>query len=438
MGTTELMIILGGLLIIIIILILKIASGRTAGISSGQILKDYVPREIYTKLEADLKGKEGLLSEKAEIIIKLNNDLSMARESFRNIKERMENEKKEMETLREKFSTEFENMANRLLDEKSRKFVRINEESISKIIFPFRDRLTDLKSDIENLHREESREVISLKTEIKSLMELNRQVSRDADNLAKALKGDSKLQGDWGEISLERVLEKAGLEENVHYTKQDVFSDDVKRKKRPDFIIHLPEEKHVIIDSKVSLTAYEKYFNTENNEDKERYLKDHIKSITEHISGLSKKNYQNLYGINSPDYILMYMPLESALVLALRHDQKIVEDALEKNIVFVTTSTLLATLKTVSYLWKHEKQKKNVSEIARQGGALYDKFVNFITDLENIGEKLDTAKTSYDSAMNKLISGGKKGDTILGRIENLKKLGARTSKEISGKLDKRD
>ncbi|MEN8223127.1 MAG: DNA recombination protein RmuC [Acidobacteriota bacterium] len=438
MGTTELMIILSGLLIIIILLIFKIAGSRTSGISSEQILKDYVPREIYTKLESELKDKERLLYEKGEIIISLNNDLTKISESFRNIKERLENEKKEMGELQLKFKDEFENLANRLLDEKSRKFTEINEENLSKIIYPFRDKLSDLKKDIENIHKEESREVISLKTEIKSLMELNRQVSRDADNLAKALKGDSKLQGDWGEISLERVLEKAGLEENVHYTKQDVFTDDDKRRKRPDFIIHLPEEKHVIIDSKVSLTAYEKYFNTEKNGEKEIYLKDHIKSITDHISGLSKKNYQNLYGINSPDYILMYMPIESALVLALRHDQKIVEDALERNIVFVTTSTLLATLKTVSYLWKHEKQKKYVSEIARQGGALYDKFANFVTDLENIGEKLDTARASYDSAMNKLISGGKKGDTILGRIENLKKLGARTSKEISKKLEKGD
>jgi len=438
MGTTELMIILGGLLIIIILLVLKIAGSRTAGISSVQILKDYVPREIYTKLETVLKDKEKLLNEKGEIILNLNNDLTVIRESFRNIKERLESEKKEMGDLQLKFQTEFENLANRLLDEKSRKFTEINEEKISKIIFPFRDKLSEMKKEIESLHKEESREVISLKTEIKSLMDLNRQVSKDADNLAKALKGDSKLQGDWGEISLERVLEKAGLEENVHYSKQDVFTDDDKRKKRPDFIIHLPEDKQVIIDSKVSLTAYEKYFNTDNDAEKELYLKDHIKSITEHISGLSKKNYQNLYGVNSPDYILMYMPIESALVLALRHDQSIVEDALERNIVFVSTPTLLATLKTVSYLWKHEKQKKNVSEIARQGGALYDKFVNFVSDLENIGDKLDIARASYDSAMNKLTSGGKKGDTILGRIENLKKLGARTSKEISEKLGKGD
>lgn len=438
MGNTELMIFLGGLLVIIFLLVLKIAGSRPAGVSSNQILKDYVPREIYTKLENELDRKEELLSEKGELIIRLNNDLTMIRESFRNIKERLENEKEEMKNLQEKFKTEFENVANRLLDEKSRKFTEINEENISKIIVPFRDKLTDLKKDIVSIHKEESREVISLKAEIRSLMDLNRQVSRDADNLAKALKGDSKLQGDWGELSLERVLEKAGLEENIHYTKQDVFSGDDNRKMRPDFIIHLPEEKHVIIDSKVSLTAYEKYFNTEDQAEKERFFKDHIKSITEHISGLSKKNYQNLYQINSPDYILMYMPIESALVLALKHDQKIVEDALEKNIVFVTTSTLLATLKTVSFLWKHEKQKKNVSEIARQGGALYDKFVNFVTDLENIGEKLDIARASYDAAMNKLISGGKKGDTILGRIENLKKLGARTTKNISEKLPEAD
>jgi len=438
MGNTELMIILGGLLVIIFLLVLKIAGGKSTGVSSSQILKDYVPREIYTKLEEELKSKERILSEKGEMILNLNNDLTSIRESFRNVKERLENDKKEMGELQKKFQTEFENVANRILDDKSRKFIEINEQNISKIIFPFRDKLSDFKKDIENLYKDESREVISLKGEIKSLMDLNRQVSRDADNLAKALKGDSKLQGDWGELSLERVLEKAGLEENIHYTKQDVFTADDNRKQRPDFIIHLPEGKHVIIDSKVSLTAYERYFNTEDQVERERFLKDHMKSITEHISGLSKKNYQNLYEINSPDYILMYMPLESALVLALKNDQKIVEDALERNIVFVTTSTLLATLKTVSYLWKHEKQKKNVSEIARQGGALYDKFVNFVSDLENIGDKLDIARSSYDSAMNKLVTGGKKGDTILGRIEKLKELGARTTKSVSEKLPDSD
>jgi len=429
MGNSEFIIILGGLLVIIFSLVLKMIVRKP-----DEILKDYVPREMYSKIELALKNKERLLDEKGKIILELNNNLSSIRESFKNIKERFENEKSEMHRLQEKFKIEFENLANRLLDAKSKKFTEINEQNISRIITPFRDKLVDFKKDIETIHKEESREVISLKAEIKSLMELNLKVSKDAGNLAKALKGDSKLQGDWGEISLERVLEKAGLEKKIHYSKQEVFTSEENKKRRPDFIIHLPEGKDVIIDSKVSLTAYEKYFNTEDQAEKKSFLKDHVKSIKEHISGLSKKNYQNLYSINSPDYILMYMPIESALVLALNHDNKMVEDALEKNIVFVTTPTLLATLKTISYLWKHENQKKNVSEIARQGGALYDKFVNFVADLENIGEKLEIARSSYESAMNKLVSGGKKGDTIVGRIQNLKKLGAKTTKEISEKI----
>ncbi len=434
MGNTEWILLLGGLVIVIFLLIMKIVSIRSTGVNSNEILKNYIPREIYSKIENELREREKLLNEKREIILVLNSELSSVRESLRNMKERFENEKVEMSKLQEKFKIEFENVANRLLEEKSKKFTEINEQNISKIITPFREKLTDFKRDIETIHKEESREVISLKTEIKSLMDLNLKVSKDAGNLAKALKGDSKLQGDWGEISLERVLEKAGLEEKIHYSKQEVFTSADNRKRRPDFIIHLPEGKDVIIDSKVSLTAYEKYFNTEDHSEKELFLKDHLKSIKDHISGLSNKNYQNLYGINSPDYILMYMPVESALVLALNNDQKIVEDALEKNIVFVTTSTLLATLKTVSYLWKQENQKKNVSEIARQGGALYDKFVNFVSDLENIGEKLEIARSSYEAAMNKLVSGGKKGDTIVGRIKNLKKLGAKTTKEISEKI----
>lgn len=399
-------------------------------IEDANTLHGYIPKDIYIKLEDELKKKDISLSEKNETILQLNKRLAYTEESNRNLIEKIESERKEIEKLQDRFTIQFENIAGRLLEEKSKKFTEINEEKISGIINPFRARLSEFKNEVESLYKEESKEVISLKAEIKNLVSLNQQISRDADNLAKALKGDPKVQGDWGEIRLEMVLEKAGLDKNIHYRKQEVFTDDDSRKKRPDYIINLPENKNIVIDSKVSLTAYEKYFNTEDEKERAVFLKDHMKSISDHISGLNKKNYQSLYNINSPDYILMYMPLESALILALKENPKLLENALDHNIVFVTTSTLLATLRTVSYLWKHEKQKKNVAEIARQGGALYDKFVNFLSDLQNIGDKLDSAKTSYDSAMNKLVSGGKKGDTIIGRIEKLKRLGANTSKSI--------
>ncbi len=397
-------------------------------------LKDYVPRDIYAKLEEDLSNRSQLLETRNDQIMELNKKLAYSEEANRNLVEKLETERKEIEKIQVKLNEKFELIAGRLFDEKGKKFTELNEKKISGLINPFKERLSEFKNEVENLYKEESKEVISLKIEIKNLVSLNQQISRDADNLTKALKGDPKVQGDWGELQLEIILEKAGLEKNIHYKKQEVLSDESNRKKRPDFIINLPEGKNIIIDSKVSLTAYEKYFSSDNDQEKAVFLKDHIRSVFDHISGLGKKNYQSLYAINSPDYILMYMPIESALILALRENPKLLEDALERNIVFVTTSTLLATLRTVSYLWKHEKQKKNVAEIARQGGALYDKFVNFLTDLNSLGEKLDMAKSSYNSAMNKLVSGGKKGDTIIGRIEKLKELGANATKKIPEKF----
>ncbi|MEN8153275.1 MAG: DNA recombination protein RmuC [Acidobacteriota bacterium] len=429
MDNIQILILFAAFLLIIIVILL-FRSRNNQGVPLSMINQQYVPKDIYEKLEKELDEKEQIIEEKGNSILLLNRDLAYSRESLKNLNEKLEKERKELLKIQERFKNEFENLANRLLDEKSKRFTELNEKNLSKIISPFKEKLTDFKKEVENMYKEESKEVISLKIEIKNLMDLNRQVSRDADNLARALKGDPKVQGDWGEVKLEMVLEKAGLEKNIHYRTQEVFTDEENRKKRPDYIINLPENKHVIIDSKVSLTAYERYFNTEDIKEKENSLKEHLKSISDHISGLKGKNYQNLYQINSPDYILLYMPIESALILALKANPKILEEALEKNIVFVTTSTLLATLKTISYLWKQENQKKNVVEIARQGGALYDKFVNFVTDLKSVGDKLEGARSSYESAMNKLVSGGKKGDTIIGRIQNLKKLGASSTKVL--------
>jgi len=418
--------------IILFLLLILFRQKQTREVSSNELdlLRGYVSREIYNNARNEIEKKDKIILENNELILQLNRRLIAAEESNKNLREKIETEKRELKNLQKQFTEKFENIASKLLDEKSRKFTELNEKKISGIIAPFKDRLTEFKNEVESLYKEESKEVISLKVEIKNLISLNQQISKDADNLTKALKGDPKVQGDWGEVRLEMVLEKAGLEKNIHYRKQEVFTDSDSRKKRPDYIINLPENKNIIIDSKVSLTAYERYFNTEDEKERATYLKEHLKSISDHISDLSKKNYQSLYEINSPDYILMFMPLESALILALKENPKILEDALDRNIVFVTTSTLLATLRTVSYLWKHEKQKKNVNEIARQGGALYDKFVNFLSDLNALGEKLDSAKSSYNAAMNKLSTGGKRGDTIIGRVEKLKELGANASKSI--------
>jgi len=259
---------------------------------------------------------------------------------------------------------------------------------------------------------------------------LNLQLSGDAQNLASALKGDSKTQGDWGEFQLELLLEKAGLLKGTHYYTQPSFKDENGSDKRPDFIIQLPEGKHLIVDSKVSLTAYEKYFNAEDASKKSKFLKEHVDSIRGHIKDLSGKNYQHLYQINSPDYLLLFVPIEPAFAAALLHDSKLFLYALDNNIVIVTTSTLLATMRTVSYIWRQERQKKNVLEIARQSGLLYDKFVGFVEDLQDMGQRLDQAQASYHGAMNKLSDSKKYGDTLIGRAEKIKELGAKATKSL--------
>lgn len=400
------------------------------GISPEELSVKYVLKDIYSKLEEDLKRLQNTTTEKEITIINLSKELSAKDQVANNLAEKLSEQKEELQSLQEKFKLEFENIANRMLEEKSEKFLQINKNNLDAILNPLKEKIEEFKQKVETTHNEEIKDKVSLKTEIKQLVELNKQVSEDATKLAKALMGDSKTQGDWGEIQLEMILERTGLEKNIHFKKQETFKDDNEQSKRPDYIVHLPENKNFVIDSKVSLSAYEKYFNSENENDKKSFLKEHLNSIRKHIEELSGKNYHNLYQINSPDYILMFMPIEPAFVIAIREDSSIFEKALEKNIVLVTASTLLATLRTVSYMWKQEKQKRNVLEIARQSGALYDKFDGFIRDLMQIGKQIDNAKSSYEEAMKKLTTSQKKGDTIIGRIENLKRLGAKTEKTL--------
>ena len=251
-----------------------------------------------------------------------------------------------------------------------------------------------------------------------------------AINLTKALKGDSKSQGDWGEIQLEIILEKAGLSNGIHFTSQGGYRDENENLKKPDFIINLPDNKHLIVDSKVSLTAYEGYFSSENKEEKDNHLKKHIASIKKHIKELSEKQYTELYGINTPDYVLMFVPIEAALLIAFNENNKLYLEAFDKNIVLVSTSTLLATLSTVSSIWRQENQKKNVIEIAKQAGALYDQFVNLTDDLIKVGNQLKTVQGSYDSSMKKLTGRG----NLITKVDRIKKLGATTSKNLNQNL----
>ncbi|PKN01335.1 MAG: DNA recombination protein RmuC [Elusimicrobia bacterium HGW-Elusimicrobia-1] len=340
------------------------------------------------------------------------------------------NAERERESARNEFSV----LAAGILEDKTKKLTEENERKISAIIEPLKTKISEFQKQVSDAYDAELRDKVSLKTEIKNLTELNRRLSEGAENLAGAIKGDSKLQGDWGEMQLELILERAGLEKNIHYSRQETIRDADGNLLRPDYIVRLPDDKVLIIDSKVSLKDYESYFNASDETSKEMYLKKHVESILGHIKDLSAKSYDRIYGVSSPDYVLMFVPLESALYSALKKDPSLLTKALEKNVALVSTSTMLHALRTIGFIWKQENQRKNVFEIARESGQLYDKFVGFVDDLADAAKKIDSAGVALEAAMNKLKTSARKGDTIIGRIERIKSLGADAAKSLPPEL----
>ena len=298
----------------------------------------------------------------------------------------------------------------------------------------FKTNRTEFKEKVEATRKEDIQDMTSLKKEIESLQKLNTQLSDDAKNLATALKSEVKMQGNWGEDRLNMILEVEGLQKYIDFSREDMYRDDEQEKNRkPDFILKLPNGKCIIIDSKVSLTAYVNYFNAPTAEEKVEYLKQHLRSVTDHINGLADKNYQSLAGLTTPDYVFMFMPVESALTLAMNQNPEIFNNALKRKIVLITPTTLVATLKVVKILWQKENQVKNVEEIFRQCGELYNKFVLFLEDMDKIETALTSASKAHRDAMYSLKDGSKKGNTIIGRFETIKKLEAKTNKEIPEK-----
>ncbi|MCB9080120.1 MAG: DNA recombination protein RmuC [Lewinellaceae bacterium] len=390
----------------------------------------YVLREIHDALQTQADILRADLQERELEVRTLHGDLSARTQDLKNLETKLEEQKADLINLQEKARLEFESVANRLLEEKSQRFTAHNQEQMQQLLQPLRERIQSFETGIEKRFVEETRDRVSLKMEIENLRVLNQQLSLDANNLASALKGDNKTQGDWGELQLETLLEKAGLQKDIHYATQQSYTNEEGRRQRPDFIIHLPEDKHLIIDAKVSLSAYERYCQANDNGEKAPHLRAHLDSLRRHIKELGEKNYQQLYQINTPDYLLLFVPIEPAFALAIQSDHKLFTEALERNIVLVTTSTLLATMRTVSFIWKQEKQKNSVLEIARQSGLLYDKFCNFIEDLQAIGSRLDQAQHAYHDAMNKLVDSKKYGDTLVGRAERIRELGAKTSRSL--------
>jgi len=386
--------------------------------------------ERIRNLDRDNQELKTELSEKESMVLEIKTGLAAKERDIDHLNEKLNLQKEEVVNIQKQFKAEFENLANKIFDDKSQKFVKLNQEKLDPMLNPLKEKIDSLNKRVEETYEKETKERITLKGELQKIFELNQKLSEDASNLTKALKGDSKSQGDWGELQVEKILEYSGLALDIHFTKQESLRDEEGSLLRPDFIIHLPDKKSLILDSKVSLTAYEKYFNSDEKAEQEQFLSDHLLSVRKHISELGNKNYQSLYSINQPDYIILFLPLEGAFSSALKEDPGLYVKAMEQNIVLVTTSTLLATLRTIAYMWKQEDQKSNVFEIAKESGKLYEKFVGFLKDLEEVGKKLDDSRGRYDDAMNKLVTSPKKGDTIIGRMERIKKLGAGTTKSI--------
>lgn len=363
----------------------------------------------------------------------LNSELTRKNTEYENLQIHNLKRDEELAKQQEQLRKDFELMASKILDEKSEKFTLQNKENIKNILNPLQEKIQVFEKKVEDTQKESISMHSALKEQLLGLKDLNQQMTKEATNLTRALKGDSKMQGNWGELVLERVLEKSGLEKDREYFVQQSFTTAEGSRVLPDVVLHLPDNKRMVIDSKVSLTDYERYVNAD-DDDRPQFLKAHVNSIRKHVDQLSEKKYEDLYDIQSPDFVLMFIPIEPAFAIAINDDNSLYNKAFEKNIVIVTPSTLLATLRTIDTMWNNEKQQQNAIEIARQAGALYDKFEGLVSDLTGVGKKIDDAKKDYSSAMNKLVEG--KGNLITS-VQKLKKLGAKAKKSLPEAIVKR-
>lgn len=348
-------------------------------------------------------------------------------ERCRHFQDRLSEQKKEMLELQTKLTAEFETLATRVLDLNSQKFVSRNQESLDKLLSPLSQKIGDFRNRVEVVHDQSVKDRAELVAQLKTLGELNQQMSVEARNLTTALKGQNKTQGNWGELILETVLEKSGLEKDREYKTQSSFRTSDGKRQQPDVLICLPEGKHLVIDAKVSLVSYERCVNAEDETTREEALKRHIHSVRQHVAELSKKRYDSIYEIESPDFTLMFVPVEPAFVVAIQKDDTLFDYAFRQNVIIVTPSTLLATLRTVSNIWRQEKQTRNALDIAEKSGALYDKFVGFFEDMQKIGEQIGRSQVAYDSAMNKLSLG--RGN-LVNHVQRLKDMGAKAKKNL--------
>ena len=414
--------------------ILYAVTGLIIGFVFGWIIKLLIGKgesgrieERNKILQEENSQRENELNSEREKSFELNSQLASLKADNSNLQTKLLEQKNELEKLQDQFIKEFENLANKIFEEKTGKFTEQNKTQLTEILDPLKERISEFQNKVEQSNKESIDRNAALRQQLLSLKEMNQQMSQDAQNLVRALKGDAKAQGDWGEIQLERILERSGLRKGGEYTIQESYTTEEGNRRRPDVIVNLPEDKKIIIDSKVSLVSYERIVSAETDDEKNIHLKSFIESVRKHIKELSDKQYQNLFEEGSLDFVLMFIPIEPAFSLAIQFGENLYGDAYDKNIIIVSPSTLLATLRTIANIWKQEYQNKNVLEIAKQSGALYDKFVGFVEDLKGVGEKMNQAKSSYEGAMKKLSDGS---GNLINRAEKIRKLGAKTSKSL--------
>jgi DNA recombination protein RmuC len=373
-------------------------------------------------------------SNKENMLIEVNKKLASRESDYKHLLDKLNDQKTEIEKLQEKFSFEFRNLANDILEEKTKKFTEQNKINLDQILKPLNDKIKDFEKKVEETYDKESQQRFSLKEEVKRLAELNLLISLEAGNLTRALKGETKTQGNWGEVILESILEKSGLTKDREYYVQKSFTDEEGKRFQPDVVINYPGERSIVVDSKVSLTAYERYVSSASSEDQENALKEHLLSIKRHIDELSGKAYHSLEQLNTLDFVMMFMPVEPAYMIAIHNDPGLWNYAYDKRILLISPTNLIAALKMVESMWRQEYQNKNAEEIARQSGALYDKFEGLVNDLIELGKKLNSTSDYYKSSMNKLTDG--KG-SLVSRIENIRKLVAKTKKNLPQGLTNR-
>lgn len=427
----SIFLLVASLISIVVGAILGYIFGKKSVVQEETDMSRYVSKDLY---EREVSSSEKINTEKERLqkeLIELNRLISAQEEQKVGLERRLAEHNKEVENLREEFHKQFKLTASEIIEKNTESFKQKSSEQMNTLLNPLNEKLKSFEQKVQDTYEKGMKERESLKTVVEQLSLQNKSLSQEAQNLTKALKGEVKKQGNWGEIILERLLESSGLKKDVEYFIQDSHTSDEGNRLQPDVVVQLPDEKYVVIDSKVSLIAYDKLAAANDQEEADRALKELQLSLKAHIKGLSDKEYQKLHGDKSPDFVLLFIPIEGAFNAALQYNNNLYQEALDKNVIIVSTTTLLATLRTIASIWKQEYQNQHIRQIADEGANLYDKIAGFVADLEKLGSQMETTQKTYDAAMNKLSTG--RGN-ILKRAEKMRKLGLQPTKRISPKL----